>query len=730
MLKQIIQRLLAALFKKKGKAVPNTNPNAKQITFVPSGSISATDVQTAIEEVAAEAGASSPIVTSIKSAPYNAIGDGTTDDSAAFTLAEAASVKIFYLPAGTYNVTGVTLTKRYYGEGRLFLNGEYYGQNYSSITSGPVSTDPGNYGIDGDITHVEVGSFRLAAGARNGLGATYFNAPTTPKFTRYDTSAGNGGMSARITQNATAGATTVYVNAVPTNVTNGTVIQISGTVTETVTVSSTGAGTITFSPALANAVAAGGIVTTDARTMNQYEFCEVYHRGGGDSYCWTGRMVVTNANNRQMGQDHFFYTATGGVIGGDLAGAEDGVYLTSTEFNSGDTTFFGSKDISAIGHVNSFQRSVDPRAAITTTLSAGASSGAYAVSVTSAAGFLSSGGTLTITGIASSETHYIASVVGTTVNLIEPLNYTYPSNATVTYQAQAYRTTLSAPASFGASTIAVADTTGILPGSTVLTIIQGQAISVNTVTSVVGPNIGLGNTLGATFTSGAAVSVTNTTITPYGNTWQGAIYKSEASKACDAVISVLGKWKTGINLTNADFSSFNNAAIMLKTGHRIYFNSYTAYDVGGFNLWGNVVGDTYIGQSAQSGRMEHFVANKIVFGYLSDKFSSFVQTEVSNNFAVTSGKNVYFDGLSGNNYTFFDGSYIRHRAGGVSVLSLNNSEVNVNAQLYVGNGLYFYNFTNTSSATSGPAAALPATPYTYLTIYLNGLPYKLPLYNV
>jgi hypothetical protein len=54
---------------------------------------------------------------------FGAVGDGVTDETAAFLLAEAAADEI-YLPDGWYLVSsGTTLTKRYWGPGRLIYSG-------------------------------------------------------------------------------------------------------------------------------------------------------------------------------------------------------------------------------------------------------------------------------------------------------------------------------------------------------------------------------------------------------------------------------------------------------------------------------------------------------------------------------------------------------------------------------------------------------------------------------
>ena len=55
---------------------------------------------------------------------FGAVGDGVTNDTAAFQAAEAAGYDYIYVPQGTFNVTGSTaLTKKYVGAGTLNFTG-------------------------------------------------------------------------------------------------------------------------------------------------------------------------------------------------------------------------------------------------------------------------------------------------------------------------------------------------------------------------------------------------------------------------------------------------------------------------------------------------------------------------------------------------------------------------------------------------------------------------------
>lgn len=50
---------------------------------------------------------------------FGALGDGVTDDTAAFALANSMSELDIYVPCGTYILAGLTISKRFYGPGTL-----------------------------------------------------------------------------------------------------------------------------------------------------------------------------------------------------------------------------------------------------------------------------------------------------------------------------------------------------------------------------------------------------------------------------------------------------------------------------------------------------------------------------------------------------------------------------------------------------------------------------------
>lgn len=93
--------------------------------------------------------------------------------------------------------------------------------------------------------------------------------------------------------------------------------------------------------------------------------------------------------------------------------------------------------------------------------------------------------------------------------------------------------------------------------------------------------------------------------TTRGAIWLGMYANSSASVACDAVISVSNKWKAGlctVLATNADLQ----AAVQTAKGQKIAFNA-TATATAGLSLWGNVPGNTTIGQRTSDDAFETIV---------------------------------------------------------------------------------------------------------------------------
>ena len=73
---------------------------------------------------------------------FGATGDGTTDDTAAFTSAEAATSSFIHVPSGTYVVNSLALDKTYFGAGVIKLNGTLQPQILSNARPNTVTVFP------------------------------------------------------------------------------------------------------------------------------------------------------------------------------------------------------------------------------------------------------------------------------------------------------------------------------------------------------------------------------------------------------------------------------------------------------------------------------------------------------------------------------------------------------------------------------------------------------------
>ena len=110
------------------------------VGYTPAGTGAvATTVQTKLRE-------------SVSVKDFGAVGNGTTDNTAAFNTIEALSNTYFYMPEGLYKTTQLNLTKVYWGPGRIQFNDGYIQQGVD-FTIYPARNVTGNFtiGAPGDL---------------------------------------------------------------------------------------------------------------------------------------------------------------------------------------------------------------------------------------------------------------------------------------------------------------------------------------------------------------------------------------------------------------------------------------------------------------------------------------------------------------------------------------------------------------------------------------------------
>jgi hypothetical protein len=155
----------------------------------------------------------------------------------------------------------------------------------------------------------------------------------------------------------------------------------------------------------------------------------------------------------------------------------------------------------------------------------------------------------------------------------------------------------------------------------------------------------------------------------YNTVWTGIRLQTGGTYAADSAVSVNGLWNVGIDFTGCTLT--NSAAIALKTSDRIYFGV-----------------------------------------------------------AATAPPLWYANTLS-TTYQDFDGTKFRFIVSNSPGLTISSTEVvSTPIHKFIGS----FNVTSAGNIAStvgaaGTASALPATPFTYLKIQIDGSTYKIPVYN-
>lgn len=157
---------------------------------------------------------------------------------------------------------------------------------------------------------------------------------------------------------------------------------------------------------------------------------------------------------------------------------------------------------------------------------------------------------------------------------------------------------------------------------------------------------------------------------PYRTVWSGIRAMSEGNFAADTAFLVQGKWHVGLDFSGATLT--DNAAVALKTNDRIYFG--------------------------------------VPAGVPPTKW--------------------YADSLS-TTYMNFDGTKFNFVVDNVPSLQVSSTTVLSTVLIHAQKSINIPSFGNiaSSAGAAGTASALPATPFTYLIIKIDGDNYKIPVYN-
>lgn len=288
---------------------------------------------------------------------FSGNGDGTTNNDAAFTAAEASSYERIFLPDGVYVTTKTrdTLTKRYVGPGRIKTSATRWLQNFGAYRANTPYLGITEYGQDSASSQFsDMEYYNLLPDLRVGLTERYYYAPAVPKFAEYRHGGGWSGIDGVTSAAMTTGSTSVTIRGGVAGWTPGRLVgfvdPVSGNITDTKTIATVGGGGITWVGGLSQAYPAGTVITRGQRTSGSYQLAIVDHAGAGDCYVWWGRII--GSYTPLASQDLFQFTSTVGLIGGDMTLTKDGIYGTGWEMQYIDQ----GKDVCIAGSVNSYIR--------------------------------------------------------------------------------------------------------------------------------------------------------------------------------------------------------------------------------------------------------------------------------------------------------------------------------------------------------------------------------------
>lgn len=197
------------------------------------------------------------------------------------------------------------------------------------------------------------------------------------------------------------------------------------------------------------------------------------------------------------------------------------------------------------------------------------------------------------------------------------------------------------------------------------------------------------------------------TYSPYNTLWAGVRVQTSGSRPIDVGFQLYGKAQVGLDFSGVDFTLLSGAAskcaIALKADDRINFNVGKKTVPTWHAIQDTLPPETYMVFDAST--LSFCFVHDAVIGLKTNK----TETVVTGGFQVFKGASLIAD-------------FAKTDA---TKLFLGNSGYNVS----INQKLHLTSQTTASSATAGVASALPAAPFTYLQINIDGTNYKIPVYN-
>lgn len=303
---------------------------------------------------------------------FGAVGDGIADDSNSFTLAENSQEQEIYISVGTYLITNINLSKRYYGPGQIVLNGIKLARKFSNVTELPTrGSSPSDY-FGGEQSFTESEQFHIDSSVnRKSIDAPYYDYPLIQHFNRSTFESGESGYDAAISRPTVPGTNYVFVTDItPFKVGDEVIIGAylpDGELNVLTGVYPTGQMDLLYpiqhqhGSYTENTIASVALSKRTHTSIYQTEMDVLGDRTGGDFIAHSTRIACGATHN--PGRNHAFDRTTIGFVGGDAVAYEDGIYIAGTEYMYYDTATPGgvqkSGDIFVVDQVRSFTREKD-----------------------------------------------------------------------------------------------------------------------------------------------------------------------------------------------------------------------------------------------------------------------------------------------------------------------------------------------------------------------------------